>query len=68
MLFFDKAIELYIELNSALVYDAFYYKGMIYFRMNEYDQALKCLEEAKKGNPNNAAIERTIDEIKKKKI
>jgi tetratricopeptide (TPR) repeat protein len=68
MTFFDKAIELYIKLNSVLVYDAFFYKGMIYFKINEYDQALKYLEEAKKGNPNNATIERTIEEIKNKKI
>jgi tetratricopeptide (TPR) repeat protein len=68
MPFFDKAIELYIKTNSTLVYDAFFYKGMIYFRMDEYDQALKYLEEAKKGNPNNTMIEDTINEIKNKKI
>jgi tetratricopeptide (TPR) repeat protein len=66
--FFDKAAELYIKLNSTLIYDAFFHKGMIYFRMNEYDQALKYLEEAKKGNPNNTTIEKTINEIKNKKV
>jgi tetratricopeptide (TPR) repeat protein len=68
MPFFDKAIELYISQNSMVVFDAFYYKGMIYYRMNKYDEALKYLEEAQKGNPNNATIERVIDEIKNKKI
>jgi tetratricopeptide (TPR) repeat protein len=67
MPFFDKAIELYINLNSSLVYDAFYYKGMIFFKMDEYENALKYLEEAQKGNPNNPTIEKTIDEIKNKK-
>ena len=67
MLFFDKAIELYISINSPYVYDAFYYKGMMYYMMDENDEALKCLEEALKGNPNNATIKNTINEIKRKK-
>jgi tetratricopeptide (TPR) repeat protein len=67
MPFFDKAIELYIKSNSTFVYDVFLYKGMIYFRMEEYDQALKYLEEAQKGNPNSTTIENTINEIKNKK-
>jgi tetratricopeptide (TPR) repeat protein len=68
MPFIDKAIELYIDLNSPYVYDAFFYKGMMYFRMNNYEEALKYLEEARKGNPNNIMLEETIDEIKNKKI
>ena len=64
MTFIDKAINLYIGLNSLLVYDAFYYKGMLCYRMAEYDEALKYLEEARKGNPNNETLERTINEIK----
>jgi tetratricopeptide (TPR) repeat protein len=64
MPFLDKAIELYIDQNSSLVYDAFYYKGMIYYRINEYDEALRCLEEAKKGNSNNEALEKIINEIR----
>jgi tetratricopeptide (TPR) repeat protein len=68
MSFFDKAIELYIAQNSIIVFDAYYYKGMIYYSMNKYDEALKYLEEARKGNPNNATIERIIDELKNKKI
>jgi tetratricopeptide (TPR) repeat protein len=63
MPYFDKAIALYIERNSPLVYDACFYKGMMYFNMNKYDEALKYLREAQKGNPNNAIIERTISEI-----
>lgn len=68
MPFFDEAIELYISLNSPYVYDAFFYKGMMYFNMNKYDEALKYLEEARKGNPKNATIENTINEIKSKKL
>jgi len=33
--------------------------------MKEYEQALIYLEEARKGNPNNPAIENTINEIYK---
>ena len=68
LLFFDKAIELYIRKNSPYVYDAFYYKGMIYYEMNKLDEALKYLEEAQKGNPNNETLKRTIDEIRNKKV
>jgi tetratricopeptide (TPR) repeat protein len=68
MIFFDKAIELYININSPYVYDAFFYKGLIYYRMNEYDEALKYLEEARKGNQNNETLERTINEIRNKKM
>jgi tetratricopeptide (TPR) repeat protein len=66
MPFFDKAVELYIDLNSPYVYDAFYYIGMIYYEIDEYDKALKYLEGARKGNPNNEALENTINEIRKK--
>jgi tetratricopeptide (TPR) repeat protein len=66
MTFFDEAIELYLNIKSPYVYDAFFYKGMIYFKENNYEEALKYLEDARKGNPNNATIERTINEIKSK--
>jgi tetratricopeptide (TPR) repeat protein len=65
MLFFDRAIELYINVNSPYVFDAFYYKGMAYYGMNDYDNALKYLEEALRGNPDNTAIRNTINEIKR---
>jgi superkiller protein 3 len=68
MPFFDKAIELYIKQNSTVVYDAFYYKGMIYYRMGNYDEALKYLEEVQKANPNNRTLEELINEIKNRKI
>jgi hypothetical protein len=35
--------------------------------MDEYNAALKYLEEARKGNPNNAIIEKTINEIRNRK-
>lgn len=66
IMFFDRTIELYINLNSPYVYDAFFYKGMIYYLMNEYDEALIYLEEARKGLPNNTTIENTINEIIRK--
>jgi tetratricopeptide (TPR) repeat protein len=64
--FFDRAIELYIELDLPYIYDALYYKGLIYYYIDEYDKALNCLEEARKGNPNNETLENTIKEIKNK--
>jgi tetratricopeptide (TPR) repeat protein len=39
---------------------------MIYYEIEDYDEALKYLQEARKGNPNNEALENTIDEIRKK--
>ena len=67
MAYFDKAIELYISQKSPYVYDAYYYKGMIYYQQNRLDDALKYLEESQKGNPNNETIKRTIDEIRNKR-
>jgi tetratricopeptide (TPR) repeat protein len=68
MPFFDKAIELYIEQDSMVVYDAFYYKGMIYYKINNYDAALKYLEEVQKVDSNNQTLKKTISEIKTKKM
>ena len=65
--FFDKALELYIAQNSALVYDVFFYKGVIFYRTGNFDEALRFLEEARKGNPNNATIENLINDIKQAK-
>ena len=67
MPFFDKALELYISMNSSLVYDVYYYKGIIHFRKNEFVEALKYLEEAKIGNPNNETIESIINEIRNRR-
>jgi tetratricopeptide (TPR) repeat protein len=64
MLFFDKAIELYIAQNSPWVYDAFYYKGLIHYQTGNYEEALLYLEEARKGDTNHTVIDRIIDEIK----
>jgi tetratricopeptide (TPR) repeat protein len=68
MAFFDKAIELYNEVNSPTVYDAYYYKGMLYYYTEEYEEALTYLEEARKGNPNNETLKNTINEIRNKKL
>jgi tetratricopeptide (TPR) repeat protein len=66
MVFINRAIELYMELNSSLIYNAFYYKGMIYFRTGDYDEALFYLEASRRGNPNNEPlVEQTINEIKR---
>jgi len=64
--YFDKAIELYIYNNSPYVYDAFHGMGLAYYKMNEYDEALMYLEEALIGMPNNAGIEKLINEIRNK--
>ena len=66
--FFDKSIELYNIVNSPYVYDAYFYRGMMYFRMEDYDAALRYLEEARKANPDNATIENTLNEIRNRKI
>ncbi|MDR0321473.1 MAG: tetratricopeptide repeat protein [Treponema sp.] len=67
MPFFDRALELYINLSSSLVYDVYYYKGMISYIRNEFDDALRYLEEARIGNPNNETIERIINEIRNRR-
>ena len=67
MLFFRRAVELYKELNSQLIYNAYFYIGMIYFRTGEYNEALIYLEEARRGNPNNESlVEQAINEIRNK--
>jgi tetratricopeptide (TPR) repeat protein len=66
MAFINRAIELYMELNSPLIYNAFYYKGMIYFRTGDYDEALFYLEASRRGNPDNESlVEQAINEIKR---
>jgi len=67
MIFFNKAIELYNEINSPAVYDAYYYKGMIYYLDEKYEEALHYLEEARKGNPNDEILKNTINEIRNRK-
>jgi len=66
MAFNDKAIELYINQKSPYIFDAFYHKGLILYAINEFDESLKYLEEARKGNPNNERIENSINEIKRR--
>jgi len=65
MIFFDRTIEIYLAEKSPDVCDAYYYKGMIHYRFNQYNEALKYLEEAKKGIPGNASLDATINEIKR---
>ena len=67
MAFNDKAIELYINQKSPYVFDAFYHKGLILYAINEFDEALMYLEEAKKGNTNIEIIENAINKIKERK-
>ncbi|MDR2754349.1 MAG: tetratricopeptide repeat protein [Planctomycetaceae bacterium] len=62
--FFDKALELYVDQNSPLVYDVFCYKYSIYYKTKNYDEALKYLEVIKKNDPNDTIIETLIKEIK----
>lgn len=66
--FFDQAIARYIKRGSDLVYDAIYYKGLNYYYLGRYDEALQCLEEVQKVNPSNKTVNRIIDEIRNKKI
>jgi len=65
MIFFDRSIDLYLAARLPDVCDAYYYKGMIHYRFNQYNEALKYLEEAKKGIPGNASLDATINEIKR---
>jgi tetratricopeptide (TPR) repeat protein len=66
--FFDRAIELYRIQDSPYIYDAFFYKGVMYYDMDNYDEALRYLEEARIGNPNNSTIENIINEIRNKRL
>jgi tetratricopeptide (TPR) repeat protein len=58
---------LYIEMGSDLVYDAIYCRGLNYYQMGKYDEALKYLEEARKAYPDNETLNQIIDEIKNRK-
>jgi len=64
--FLDNAIELYINNKSTYVFDAIYFKGMVYYKLNEFEAALKYLEESLKGSRNIEIIKEAIDEIKNK--
>ena len=71
MKLFDIAIKLYMESNPLNVFDAFYYKGMIYFKLKKWDEALYWLEAAQKGilpEKVKISIKNKIDEIKNKTI
>jgi tetratricopeptide (TPR) repeat protein len=68
IVFFDRAIELYMIQDSPYIYDAYFYKGMMYFRLNNHEEALKYLEQARIGNPNNSVIENTINDIRNRRL
>ncbi len=68
LMFFDIAIELYLSVNSPYVYDALLHKGMIYYNMGDYNEALKYLEEVHKVYPNNEMVNQMINEIKNEEV
>ncbi len=64
ILFFDASIELYQQLGSDLVYDAYYYQGLNYYYLDEYDYALEYLELAREYHKGNKQLQELIDNIK----
>ena len=60
------AIDLYIASNSQLIYDAFYYKGMILYQTDELIGAYPYLIEARKEYPGNDSIEKALDDIRRR--
>lgn len=63
---FDKAIEKYNAKKSILVYDAYFYQGLNYYHLENYEAALEYLELAKKYHSNNKQLDALIRELKGK--
>jgi len=63
--FFDKAMELYAAIRSPYISHVHYYKGMIYYELKNYEEALKHLEEAQRLRLNIEGLNRTINEIRR---
>jgi tetratricopeptide (TPR) repeat protein len=61
---FNKAVEKYKALDSGLVYDAYYYLGLNYYDLDEYEEALTYLEYYHKAYPGNNKVSNLINEIK----
>ena len=63
LVFFDRAIQLYYEMDSVLIFNAFYYKGMILYRLNRYEEALLFLQEARTVHTENMTLLNAINDI-----
>ena len=63
LVFFDRAIQLYYEMESVLIFNAFYYKGMLLYRLNRYDEALLYLQEARTVHTENMTLLNAINDI-----
>ena len=63
MPFIDRAIQLYYAAGSPLLLNAFYYKGMLLYRMENFDEALLFLQAAREAHPNNATLNNALNDI-----
>ena len=63
MVFIDRAIQLYHAANSPLLLNAFYYKGMLLYRLENYDEALLFLQAAREAHPDNATLNNALSDI-----
>jgi tetratricopeptide (TPR) repeat protein len=61
--YINKAIQLYIKLNSALVYDACLIQGDNYYELYDYSEALRYYKIAAIGYPDNEALQQRIAEF-----
>ena len=64
--FFDAAIELYSTQGSPFVYHAYYYKGMLFYKTREYEEALRYFEEVQNSSMSNiSGLSRLISDIRR---
>ena len=63
---FNVAVQKYLEQNSSLVYDAFYYRGLCYYYLGDDKNALKNLQYACAYYADNAEILSLIDSLSTK--
>jgi len=65
LVFFDAAILFYSAYNSPYVYHAYHYKGLIYYYMKNYEEALWYLEEVKNSDMSVDGLDSIINDIRR---
>ncbi|MDR0464326.1 MAG: tetratricopeptide repeat protein [Treponema sp.] len=65
LVFFDAAIAIYSAYNSPYIYHAYHYKGLIYYYMKNYEEALWYLQEVQNSDMNVDGLTDIINDIRR---